>query len=138
MKTPAAKRPTLILWAGIVWTITGAALIIVSFAWLDSSPAGRAVSLTAGLLAGLAIYHFGFSKLADTNLERIRSQAPGKERVCIFAFQNKRSYYMIGIMMAAGYTLRHSPIPKIYMAPAYAAIGLGLVLSSVRYYFALR
>ena len=36
-------------------------------------------------------------------------------------------------MIAMGAILRHSPIPKGYLAILYTGIGLALVLSSVRY-----
>jgi len=41
-------------------------------------------------------------------------------------------------MMSLGYGLRHSGIPKTYLAPIYIAIGLALTLSSLLYYNRLR
>jgi hypothetical protein len=88
--------------------------------------------------AGYAIYRFGFSHIAHRNLVRIYAQAPQKDKVCVFAFQNIRSYFLVVIMMALGYGLRHSGIPKTYLAPIYIAIGLALALSSLLYYNRLR
>ncbi len=138
MKAPVAKRKSLILLAGVVWTVTGLALMLAALVWLRSFHPAQDIALAGGAAAGFIIYRFGFSRLAGANLARIRSQSPGKERVCVFAFQNWRSYLIIVFMMTLGYTLRHSPLPKIFIAPIYAAIGLGLALSSLRYYAALR
>jgi hypothetical protein len=134
MKVPAAKRKVLVTLAGLVWTAVGMVLIAMAFGWLFKIHAGLLLSLVIGLIGGAIIYRFGFSKIAARNLTRIYAQAPGKEKVCIFAFQDKRSYLIVTIMITMGYSLRHSPLPKIYLAPMYMAIGLALVFSSVHYY----
>ncbi|MFH1891399.1 MAG: hypothetical protein ABIK83_01800 [Candidatus Zixiibacteriota bacterium] len=134
MKTPAAERKTLVLLAGAVWSIVGVGLIVVGLKWLISGNGNIGVSLAIGVAVGAAVHFFGFSKLVTTNLKRIYSQSPGKSKVCVFAFQNRRSYLMIAIMILMGYIMRHSPIPKIYLAPMYLTIGFALLLSSIRYY----
>ena len=51
-----------------------------------------------------------------------------------------RSYLIVIVMIAMGIDLRHSPLPKPYLAVLYGGIGMALVLSSVRYlrHFCLR
>jgi len=134
MKAPAADRKVLVFIAGAVWSVVGIFLIVIGMAWLLSSDQYVLMMLAAGIIGGAIIYRFGFSKLAGVNLERIFEQAPGKDRICIFAFQNIRSYIIVVVMMVLGYALRHLPIPKIYLAPVYLTIGLGLFLSSLHYY----
>lgn len=138
MNTPAAKREVLVLLAGIVWSGVGLGLMIAAIGWLTGSGGRIAITLAVAILAGTAIYHFGFSRLAVKNLDRIYTQSPGKDKICVFAFQNIRAYFIVIIMMAMGYTLRHLPIEKIILAPVYMAIGLGLFLSSLRYYQRLK
>jgi hypothetical protein len=92
------------------------------------------IPLIIGICGSLIIYRGGFLRVARTNMARIYRQAPGKEKVCLFAFQNWRSYIIVAVMIAAGYTLRHSSLPKIYLAPVYLAIGMGLFLASLHYY----
>ena len=140
MKTPAASRRTLVLVAGLVWSAVGLVLIAVAIGWAARADGPSFIYPLAGVIAGWVVYRFGFSKLAKKNRRRIFEQAPGKEKVCVFAFQNIRSYFIIVIMMAMGYTLRHLPIEKIYLSPIYMAIGVGLFLSSLGYYqeFSLR
>jgi hypothetical protein len=134
MEAPSAKRSILVLLAGIFWSGVGVALLAVATNWLLSVHEFVLVSLGVGTIAGLAVYRFGFSRLARTNLTRIFNQAPGKDRVCLFAFQNTRSYIIMVTMMGLGYTLRHLPVPRLFLAPVYLAIGLGLLLSSLVYY----
>ena len=52
---------------------------------------------------------------------------------CVFSFITWKSYIIVAVMIAMGTLLRHSPIPKPYLAVVYTGIGLALVLSSVRY-----
>jgi len=138
MKAPEVKRNHLILVAGVVWTAVGAALIMIALGWLVSIHHHVVILIVEALAAGTLIYYFGFSKIATINLVRIRTLAPEKDKICLFAFQNKRSYFIVAAMMSMGYWLRHSPLPKIYLVPVYGAIGLALVFSSFHYYQNLR
>jgi hypothetical protein len=134
MKTPAADRKVLIFLAGLVWSLVGLGLMTAAGYWLVGEEHGLALALGVSIIAGILIYKLGFSKLASRNIVRIMEQAPGKDKVCLFAFQDTRSYFIVVIMMAMGYTLRHLPLPRIYLVPVYMSIGLGLFLSSLRYY----
>ena len=137
MNTPAAKREILVLLAGLLWLAVGLALLSAAAGWLSAADSGFVPALAIGIIGGLIVYRFGFSKLAGINLVRIYAQAPIKDKVCIFAFQNRRSYFMVIIMMLMGSGLRHLPIDKIYLAPVYLTIGLGLSLSSLIYFLRL-
>ena len=64
------------------------------------------------------------------DLERI---LPMDEKKCLFSFIPWKSYLIIVVMITIGAILRHSVIPKQYLAIVYTAIGLALILSSVRY-----
>jgi hypothetical protein len=138
MKAPAARRETLVLVAGIVWSVVGLILVIVAVAWITQSDSSAVLPVCCGAAGGYVIYRFAFSRLARKNLVRIYAQSPQKDKVCVFAFQNTRSYFLVVIMMAMGYGMRHSGIPKIDLAPFYIAIGVALILSSLLYYNRLR
>ncbi len=139
MKAPAAQRKVLVFVAGLVWSVVGAALIAVAVRWaIPLLSDYHLLWLAAGLIGGYIIYRFGFSRLVAVNIQRIFAQAPGKDKVCIFSFQNTKSYVMIVVMILMGYTMRHLPIPKLYLSPVYTAIGLALLLSSLIYYRRLR
>lgn len=87
----------------------------------------------AGILLASTIYHFGFSKLAEKNIQRITDMAGDK--ICIFAFQEWTSYPLVAVMIGLGISLRNFlPIPKPYLAILYIGIGGGLFLSSLSYY----
>jgi len=138
MQAPSAKRSILILIAGLVWSVVGLGLIVAAARWLLMSDEDAVAALILGLVAGWFVYSLGFAGLVRKNLERILQLAPEKDRICVFAFQHWRSYVIVIIMIMLGYTLRHLPVARVYIAPVYLAIGLGLTLSSLHYYKHLR
>lgn len=129
---PTAGRRKLILLAGLLWFGAGALLTRMAEGWLAAYGGDyRALHYGAGFAAALLIHHFGFLKIADRNLERL---LPLEEKRSVFAFIPARSYLLIAGMAALGAALRHSPLPKHYLSVLYVAVGLALVLSSVRYF----
>jgi hypothetical protein len=121
----------LLLIAGIFWLGVGLMLDIFAYSWLRHEILHRAVlAAGTGFVLALLIHHFGFLRIVDRNLNRI---LPMEGKRCIFSFISWRSYLLIGIMILMGYSLRHSPLPRLYLAMLYSAIGTGLFLSSFRY-----
>jgi hypothetical protein len=133
---PEVENHWLFLLSGSIWTAVGAMLCLFAYGWLTANPstAGVVLALVGVVLAG-AIYRLGFSRIAVRNIRRINLM-PG--RVCLFAFQEWRSYLVVGVMIGFGIALRSSAIPKLYLAPVYIGIGGGLLLASVHYYGELR
>jgi hypothetical protein len=138
MQAPSARRSILILIAGLVWSAVGLGLMVAAARWLLMSDEYAWAALFLGLVGGWLIYSLGFAGLVRKNLERIRQLAPQKDHICAFAFQHWRSYIVVVIMIMLGYTLRHLPVARVYIAPVYLAIGLGLSLASLHYYRQLR
>jgi hypothetical protein len=129
--TPAVTNIVLLFLAGFVWACVGAVLLSLAFSWL--SAASRTTFYLfggTGVAFALVVHHFGFLKIVDKNLDRI---LPMKTKQCLFAFIPWKSYLIISVMITMGAILRHSSIPKSYLAILYTAIGLALILSSVRY-----
>ena len=128
---PAVSKYLLIALAGLMWSTVGVLLCRMAYCWLKvdwliAFPFGL-----FGIILSLAVYRFGFSGIAQKNIDRI-CLLP--ERGCIFAFQAWKSYLIIACMITLGIILRHSPIPKHYLAIIYTTIGGALLLSSLHYY----
>ena len=94
--------------------------------WFTALPFGL-----LGVFLSLVAYRLGFSGIAKKNIDRIFLLP---EKGCIFAFQAWKSYLIIVVMITLGIVLRHSPIPKHYLAIVYTTIGGALLLSSLHYY----
>jgi hypothetical protein len=133
---PGVPKSVLLLLAGAVWIGVAIMLNWLSYSWLRTESRESAlVALLIGFIGALVIHRFGFSRLVDKNLARI---LPMEGPRCVFSFMPWKSYLLIMVMIFMGFLLRHSPIPKLYLAVLYTAIGTALILSSlryVRYYF---
>jgi len=129
---PAVDKRLLIFLSGILWSIVGIILCKLAMNWLSLTSRQNAVwpGITGGVLAVL-IYYFGFLKLVNKNTGRILSK---EGKVCIFAFQPWKSYLIILVMIGMGTVLRHSSMPKHYLAIIYIGFGGAMILSSLVYY----
>ena len=102
-------------------------LLFLAFSWLSTAPNINIYLFAgAGIVFALMVHHFGFLKIADKNLKRIFLM---DDKKCLFAFIPWKSYLIIVVMIAMGAALRHSAIPKQYLAILYTTIGLALILS---------
>jgi len=129
---PAVTNRLLLFLAGLVWIFVGFMLLFLAFSWLSTaSNISAQWFMIAGVILALLVHHFGFLKIADSNLQRILLM---HKKSCLFAFIPWKSYLIIAVMITMGAILRHSTIPKHYLAVVYIGIGLALVLSSVRYF----
>lgn len=128
---PGVPKNTLLLIAGIIWIGIGIMLDGFSYSWLKvERPVHALFVVVIGFLSALIIHHFGFLRIVDRNLARI---LPMEGKRCVFSFMPWKSYLLIIIMVVLGLVLRHSPIPKLYLAVLYIGIGTALILSSIRY-----
>ena len=106
-------------------------LLFLAVSWLrETAQINHIVFAGSGIFLALLIHHFGFLRIVDKNLGRI---LPSDEKKCVFSFMPWKSYLIIPIMITLGIVLRHSAVPKHYLAIIYIAIGLALTLSSMRY-----
>ncbi len=128
---PAVSKKVLLFLAGFMWICVGTMLLVLAGSWLTTaSNTTFLLFLGIGFVLALLVHHFGFLTIVDHNLERILVM---DEKQCLFSFISWKSYLIIIIMVAMGVLLRHSEIPKHYLAILYTGIGLALILSSVRY-----
>lgn len=130
--TPIASRSVRMGVAGAVWSAVGVMLLAWAATWLQHAPRGFA--LTAGAI-GVALGIVGwiglFSRLVEVNRARLIALPA---RACFFGFVAPKGWVVTGLMIAIGGTLRHSSVPKAWLAVVYAAIGTALFLASLGYY----
>lgn len=134
---PVAGRRTLILMAGIMWICVGTMLVSLAAGWLSAFPSKTGIAFfSTGFIMSMPIHHFGFLRLVTKNLKRL---LPLTGKKSIFYFMSLKSYLIVPVMMTMGYCMRHSGVPKQYVAVIYTAIGLALFFSGIRYirYFIL-
>ena len=132
MKSVTVPARWLYLIAGLLWNAAGVMLCRLAVLWLGV--AGKRVGIElalVGISAAVPMSHFAFVPIAQKNIKRIGEFA-GK--ASLLAFQAPRGYLIIVFMMAMGFVLRHSVLPKEYLASAYEMIGISLILGSVLFF----
>lgn len=132
---PAVGKTWLQLAAGLMWSGIGIMLISIAVTrWLKLFDwAMLILVILVGVALGTGIYWFGFSRLARKNIRRINAYV--KDHICIFAFQEWKTYPLVAFMVTLGIYLRlYSPFPKPLLAITYIGIGFGLFASSIHYY----
>ena len=128
---PGVSKNILLFVAGMLWVMVGIMLNSMAYTWLRTERLSHALLAAAvGFAGSLFIHRFGFSRIVNRNLDRI---LPMEGKRCIFSFMPWKSYVMVAVMITMGVLLRHSPIPKLYLAVMYIGIGTALILSSIRY-----
>jgi hypothetical protein len=126
------SKNVLLLLAGIVWFAVGAMLVTVAIFWISNGPHLHDFLFAGGgVVIALLAHHFGFLRIVDKNVKRI---LPMDKKSSPFSFVPWKSYITIVFMVGLGAFLRHSSVPKHYLAVVYIGIGLALILSSVRYF----
>ena len=53
---------------------------------------------------------------------------------CLFAFQAWKSYLLVALMILIGFGLRHSALPKPFLAVVYLTIGAALIFAGGQYF----
>lgn len=129
---PAVDKKILIALSGALWCIVGIMLCRMAFGWLSKADSGNVVWLgITGVIFSLLIYCLGFLRIVRRNIERINYK---KDKLCIFAFQPLKSYLIVAVMITMGMILRHSKIPRPYLAVVYIGFGGAMFLSSIKYF----
>jgi hypothetical protein len=131
---PDVSRNWRIALAGMLWSGVGIMLCRMGVLWLLCAPTDGPAYGAAGLILALLAHKFAFSKIATKNIRRLFEMP---DRSCLFGFQAWKSYLIIVFMIALGFTLRHSPVPRHFLAVIYLAVGGALLLSSLSYYICL-
>jgi len=125
-------RPGLYATAGVIWTAVGLLCVGYAVVWLAPVALLTKIGLAlAGLVVAAAFVRFVFWGIVRKNITRIEQ---GPARVSAFAFQGWKSYVVTVFMIGLGITLRHSAMPKPWLAVIYEGVGVALLLTSLLYH----
>ncbi len=129
---PTVPKSVLYALAGAMWGAVGIMLCRLAWGWLQPLEPRQSLPIALiGFIAALIVYRFGFSRIVARNIARL---APKRDPLCIFAFQARKSYLVIFLMVGLGITLRRSAIPKHYLAVVYITMGIALFLGGLQYF----
>ena len=133
---PKVDKKVLIIIAGILWIGVGIMLIRIAYSWLIKYSGIYIFGISAaGVSARILISKSAFNNIAEKNIKRIKQY---DKKICLFAFQNLRSYFLIIFMICLGILLKSASfIPDKLLSLVYISIGSGLFIASYRYLIAL-
>ena len=119
--------------SAFLWSFFGVDMNIIALKWLVNFDYDVKIYLIIiGVLLGLSMSIFLFSKIVKRNILRIKSLP---ERSNILFFQSLKSYILIAFMIGLGITMRKSGLfPDYILCPVYITIGVALFTSSYIYY----
>ncbi|MBS0000142.1 MAG: hypothetical protein KFF73_14270 [Cyclobacteriaceae bacterium] len=132
---PAVNKTILVLIAGLVWVAVGTAMSRLAILWWQSYTGSFLILFVIlGLILGIVKGYYIFSRIVRKNIDRIsRMDKTG----FVLAFIPWKTYLLIAGMVILGVTLRHSLLPRQYLAIIYMGIGLAMILSGFQYFWRL-
>jgi hypothetical protein len=101
---------------------------------MENAPACGIWLFGGGLILGIAKYFLVINPLVHKNVARIYELSPHKSKICLFAFQSLRSYFLVFFMVFVGISLRLMGVPAPILIVVYAAIGAALFLGAITYF----
>jgi hypothetical protein len=122
---PGVSRRMHLLLAAVMWTGIGMMLLIRGTFWLLDS--GQLWFLFPAVVIGSLKSVLLLDKTARKSVDRILRLADG---TCIGAVFSIKSWALVVLMMAMGYILRQSPLPRSFLGLLYVTIGWALLMSS--------
>lgn len=125
------KKETLLLLAGVVWTIAG--LNILRIGVFSYRPYVSFGNLGISLLVFLVFQIGIFGKLVRKHTKRILSYE--EERKQWFHFFDRKSFLIMAIMMSAGIYFRVCGyIPVVWIAVFYSGLGMALCMAGIAFF----
>jgi hypothetical protein len=126
---PAVSSRTQLWLAAAMWSTVGVALFAVGTLWVLTAPK-ITVSLSllfVALCLGIGKSFWVLDRTASRIVERIKLRGDGQ---CLGGFFSLRVWALVVVMMLMGKMLRGTDIPRPVLGLIYAAVGVGLLISS--------
>ncbi len=125
------KANKLLLVAGLVWCMAGIQVLKIG---IQSYEIGMTFwRLLCSVLIFLVFWFLVFGKLVKKHTKRILSYQNKKK--CIIHFFDKKSFWMMAVMMTLGILLRVTHlVPMVGIAVFYSGLGMALTLAGIAFF----
>lgn len=126
-------RKTLMVVAGIVWTVAGVNILRIGIdCWAQVS--GGFVLMLLGAVAVFAAFHYMvFSRMFHKHKRRISQKGDSN---CLMGFFDARGWIIMAFMITLGVSIRrYELMPLWFIAPFYTGLSSALVLTGIRFLF---
>lgn len=125
-------RKTLMVVAGIVWTVVGVNILRIGIdCWVQVS--GGFVLMLLGAVAVFAAFHYMvFSRMFHKHKRRISQKGDSN---CLMGFFDVRGWIIMAFMITLGVSIRrYELMPLWFIAPFYTGLSSALVLTGIRFF----
>lgn len=119
------SRPTLLVAATFLWTSVGGMLLVKGWSWKGTGY--ELVVIFLGLLFGFLKSVFFLDKSFVRSIKRIKQFSEHQGIANVFS---AKTWQLIALMVAFGFTMRELTSPCPAIGVLYVAIGWGMLLSS--------
>lgn len=127
---PAASARVHLLLASAMWTVVGGCLLYFGVRWVAGGKTPYAwLLLAVACAAGLLKAHFVLRRAAERTVKRILTRGDGN---CIGGFLSIKTWVLVLLMITAGRFLRGGLLARTVVGLIYAAVGLALLVASLR------
>ena len=124
-------RKTLMVVAGIVWTVAGANILRVGIGCWTLVPENFVLMLLGAVAVFAAFHCMVFSKMFHKHRRRISQKGDSN---CPMDFFDARGWIIMGFMITLGVAIRHYELmPLWFIAPFYTGLSSALMLTGVRF-----
>lgn len=129
---PQVSKRNLLIMAAAVWLFAGLMLLIRGRNMYFSNGGTYDTRIIVIVFFGIIFYFVAFLKVSNKHIQRILTLE--NELVPVYQFFNKRSYFMMLLMITLGFILRKTEIVSVhYLAGFYMTMGIPLVISALKF-----
>lgn len=122
---PGVPRRVHLFAAALLWTAVGVMLMSRGIHWLNI--ADRLVWIVPALLLGFIKSRIILERTVEKNIDRILHF---KDGTCLGAVYSKETWLLVLVMIGMGVVLRHSSLPRSFLAIMYIMVGWALIWAS--------
>jgi hypothetical protein len=128
------SKKSLLLLSGLAWFVAGCMLINRCTAYLLEFSHHILFNFLVGFALGILLFALLFFRISKRYIQRILDLEP--ERPFIISLSNLRVYFLIALLIGAGYYLRRTDqLNNINISIAYISFGFTLIFSSFKFFY---
>jgi hypothetical protein len=129
--TPRAGQRVQLFSAAMMWAVGATILLVRGVGFLHDNWFAALLALAVAL--GVIKSRYLLDRVARKAVMRIHERG----KACYFGFFSWKSWLFVAVMMGGGIMLRHSGLPRDFLAVLYVGVGTGLALADRIFWQAL-
>ncbi len=127
------SRKTLMVVAGIVWTVAGVNILRIGIDCWAQVSCGFVLMLLGAVAVFAAFHYMVFSRMFHKHKRRISQKGDSN---CLMGFFDARGWIIMAFMITLGVSIRrYELMPLWFIAPFYTGLSSALVLTGIRFLF---